>query len=126
MTTEIILLFIAISYIIFSCWRAYHWWASTPGKPKLKRSNQWPTVRKKHLEMEPTCQACGTKKKLTVHHVLPFHEHPQLELDHSNLITLCEEHHCHLIFGHLCSWYSYNTTVRADVKWFLEKVKKRP
>jgi 5-methylcytosine-specific restriction enzyme A len=104
--------------------RLYWWWRKP--KLKLKRSGQWPAVRKKHLEMEPSCQACGTKKNLAVHHIQPFHEHPKLELDHSNLITLCEEHHCHLVFGHLCSWYSYNANVREDVKWFLAKVKKRP
>jgi 5-methylcytosine-specific restriction protein A len=90
------------------------------------RSTQWPKIRDEHLEMEPTCQACGTKKNLSVHHIMPYHLDRTKELDHSNLITLCEEHHCHLVFGHYASWYSYNPQVREDVKKWLERVKNRP
>jgi hypothetical protein len=93
---------------------------------KIPRSPEWPKVRAQHLKMEPTCQACGTKKNLTVHHIIPFHIDMSKELDHSNLITLCEEHHCHFVFGHLDSWFSYNIHVREDAKNWLEKVKNRP
>lgn len=73
---------------------------------------------------EPACMACGHRGRgLQVHHIKPFHLHPNLELDPNNLITLCEikgrEHH--LLLGHLDDWESYNPNVRADVKHFHKK-----
>jgi hypothetical protein len=55
---------------------------------------------------------------LQVHHIKPFHLHPNLELDPRNLITLCElpgrDHH--LLIGHLDEWESYNVNVRDGAK----------
>jgi hypothetical protein len=84
-------------------------------KPRGLRSGKWPAVAKAHLANHPACEACGATKLLNVHHKLPFHEHPELELDWTNLITLCESpsHNCHLIFGHLLSWKSWNVDVVA-------------
>jgi hypothetical protein len=92
----------------------------------VPRSGQWQTVRKKHLKNEPTCAACGGTKKLQVHHCVPFHLDETKELDDSNLITLCEDHNCHLVFGHLYNWYAYNPNVREDASNMLKKVKERP
>ena len=83
------------------------------------RSPEWPRVEKEHLMREPTCAACGYRGHgLQVHHIKPFHLHPSLELDPTNLITLCEikgrDHH--LLLGHLDEWESYNVNVRHDVK----------
>lgn len=94
--------------------------------PGCPRSTEWPKIRDEHLKIEPTCRGCGTTKKLSVHHIMPYHLDKSKELESSNLITLCEEHHCHLVFGHLASWYSYNPAVQEDVKKWLEKVKNRP
>ena len=55
-----------------------------------KRSNQWPTARKAHLELYPACAVCGGSVDIQVHHIRPFHLHPDLELDPGNLVTLCE------------------------------------
>ena len=76
------------------------------------RSQHWPTVRKHFIESHPACEACGTKDDLNVHHVKPFHEFPELELDPSNLITLCREHH--FAVGHLGNWNKANQLVRED------------
>lgn len=67
-----------------------------------KRDGHWPSLRKAHLVREPYCQYCGGTEKLQVHHIRPFHLHPELELDPNNLITLCEApgKDCHLRFGH--------------------------
>ena len=93
------------------------------------RSPKWPATRKTHLIKNPTCAACGTKTNLEVHHCMPFHcpEGEELELVESNLITLCESsgHNCHLIFGHLLSWKSYNPDVRSDAAIYLNKVENR-
>ena len=102
------------------------------GKAKIgdRRSSQWPTIRKKHLENQPTCAACGGNKKLEVHHVKPFNENPELELDLNNLITLCESKNngvvCHLLFGHLGNYRSININVVEDAKNWYNKITERP
>lgn len=88
------------------------------------RSPEWKNVRKLHLDREPTCQACGRKKDLEVHHIVPVHIDKVLELEPSNLITLCEK--CHLIFGHLYDFKSWNDNVIEDSNLFFKKVKHRP
>ncbi len=90
------------------------------------RSPHWPAVRKAHLESHPTCEACGLDVGLNVHHVRPFHLDEALECVESNLVTLCEAHGCHLSFGHLFNWRSFNTNVREDAAAWLKKVRSRP
>ena len=92
------------------------------------RSPEWSRVAMEHRRHEPACVACGYRgKKVQVHHIRPFHLHPQLELDPTNLITLCEargrEHH--LLLGHLDAWDSYNEHIRADAKHFYRKTAKQ-
>jgi len=101
------------------------------GKPAHLRSPQWHKVEKEHLAKKPACQWCGAKveldengkpkkdvqPKLQVHHIKPFHLHPELELDPSNFITLCEEGgylNCHLFHGHNGDWKSFNDKVREE------------
>jgi len=88
------------------------------------RSNHWPTVRKHYLEKFPTCAACGGKLNIEVHHMQPFHLHPELELDETNFITLCETpkegDHCHLHFGHLGNWKNFNPNVIPDAAAYLK------
>ena len=91
------------------------------------RSPRWSAVRDAHLKRNPTCAACGTKDKLEVHHVRPFHIFPNLELDPANLLTLCETGgNCHIMLGHLKNWKSYNLEVRKDAEVLLQKIKARP
>ena len=100
-----------------------------PINPTTKRSGEWPRVRKEHLAIEPACAVCGATESLNVHHVIPVHIDPTKELDKNNFITLCEgAHHlnCHLLFGHLQNWSSYNITVREDVKVWSQKISQRP
>lgn len=90
------------------------------------RSSQWPRVRAAHLEKQPTCAICGGTKKLNVHHIRPFHLHPELELEPTNLITLCEgagDGNHHLTFGHFDSYqYKYNPNIIADAAQMLPKM----
>lgn len=88
------------------------------------RSSKWPTVQREHLRQEPKCQVCGTKKKCAVHHLQPFHLFPDLELETSNLVTLCLDHH--LLVGHLMSWKSYNPRCLSDCVDWQRKIKDRP
>jgi len=85
--------------------------------PGMARSGKWETVRKHHLEAHPVCEVCGRNKGLEVHHKKPFHLHPELELEDSNLITLCESGtNCHLNYGHAGDFKGLNPGVAADAK----------
>ena len=94
------------------------------------RSGKWPTVREQHLAEHPVCEVCGGTAKLEVHHIRPFHLHPELELEPANLVTLCEAHkegiNCHLLFGHLGNFRSFNAEVLADAGQWARKIKGRP
>ena len=89
------------------------------------RSPKWQTIRKNHIKNNPYCIACGRDTKLEVHHKIPVHINPELELDPSNLVTLCSSP-CHLLFGHLMNFKSYNKMVTEDSAVYLNKVKNRP
>jgi 5-methylcytosine-specific restriction enzyme A len=90
------------------------------------RSGEWPRVRALWLKDHSTCAACGGKNKLEVHHKKPFHVHPELELDNTNFITLCESDNngvnCHLLFGHLGNFESVNLDVEVDATTWLQKI----
>jgi hypothetical protein len=85
------------------------------------RSYLWPVVRKKHLEKQPYCMACGSKIKPEVHHIIPYHVDPSKELAEDNLITLCDKY-CHFVFGHLMDWKSWNPGVSEDAYIFNQKI----
>lgn len=89
------------------------------------RSPKWSTLRKEHLNSQPVCAACGRSKKLEVHHIEPVHLNPERELDPSNLITLCDDP-CHILFGHLMDYKSWNEDVVRDCDMYLDKIQDRP
>ena len=92
-----------------------------------KRSSQWGKVRDAFLKKNPSCACCGGTKTLRVHHIVPFHEQPSLELVETNLITLCEAKkygiNCHLLLGHLGNWRRWNATVVFSAGWWGLKIK---
>jgi len=89
------------------------------------RSSQWRRVRAEHLKENPCCAACGRKDNLHVHHIVPYHLNPDLELEPSNLITLCGKY-CHFVFGHLMDWKSWNENVVRDSTLYLLAKRHRP
>jgi 5-methylcytosine-specific restriction endonuclease McrA len=95
-----------------------------------KRSSKWQTVRKHYIEKNNVCAICGSTEVLEVHHKKPFHLDPTLELDPNNLITLCESKKngvtCHLWFGHLGDYHSFNENIEEDAKLWKEKLENRP
>lgn len=102
------------------------------GKAPLSaaRSPRWPAVRKVHLALHPTCAVCAGATKLEVHHIRPFHLQPDLELQPTNLVTLCESGkggaNCHLLFGHLGNYKSFNPSVLSDAYTWHSKIAARP
>ena len=89
------------------------------------RSGRWPTLEANWLKVHRSCAACGTTENVSVHHKKPFHLHPDLELDSTNLITLCEKHSCHLMIGHAGDWHAYNPRVETDAAVMLKRVETR-
>jgi hypothetical protein len=95
-----------------------------------KRSPRWAGVRKAHLARFPTCALCGGARNLEVHHIFPFHLKPELELDPTNLITLCEAGNfgiksCHRAIGHFGDWHRINLHVVRDAAYWNKKLKTR-
>ncbi len=82
-----------------------------------KRSPHWDEVRDNFIEENPRCAACGSYKKLQVHHIIPFNHEPEKELDLTNLIVLCmDTNECHLSIGHGGSFMFYNPEVVEDAE----------
>lgn len=86
---------------------------------EVPRSHLWPHIRLIHLRSQSYCKACGGTSDLEVHHIQPFHIHPELELDQKNLITLCEAvpRECHLHIGHLGNWKNFNPNIVSDANF---------
>lgn len=94
------------------------------------RSPHWPAARSKYLQVFNKCAVCRGSKELEVHHKRPFHLHPELELDPTNFITLCEKKddgiNCHLFVGHLGCFSSFNPDVEQDASAWSAKLAGRP
>ena len=88
---------------------------------------KWEKLRRTHLKEHNRCAACDTRRNLEAHHILPVQWYPKLQLDLSNLITLCTKpaNH-HLSHGHLMDFKSWNPDVVEDAKIWREKIKNRP
>lgn len=102
---------------------------SDPKPGADKRSPEWSRVRAEWLQDHPACAVCGRTDAVEVHHIRPFHLHPELELDPGNLITLCEhtgEGNDHYCYGHLRSWQSFNDKVEIDAAAYLAELRSRP
>jgi hypothetical protein len=93
----------------------------------VPRNPRWRSVRNHFIEKNPTCAACGGTAELEAHHVLSFHEHPELELEESNLITLCRAptRLCHFLYGHSGRWDWSNRHVREDAALMLSRFRAR-
>ncbi len=91
-----------------------------------KRSSKWRSVRKAFIKKNNSCIVCGGTKKLEVHHIQPFHSHPELELVESNLTTLCENKKygicCHQLIGHRGNYRKINEDCIKDAKYWKDKI----
>lgn len=95
----------------------------------IPRSGEWPTLRKKVLELQPWCSVCRSTTNVQVHHMLPFHLDPTKELDTNNLIPLCEgtaghlgQMNCHFCWGHYGNWKNYDHDVVEVVNYLRNKL----
>ena len=101
-----------------------------PRKPKTKRSPKWAALEKKLLAAHPYCAVCGhrIRKQLRGHHIIPVHVDPARELDPANVVILCQGDtvNCHLLFGHLLNWDSWNEYVAKDAAAWNTAITHRP
>jgi 5-methylcytosine-specific restriction endonuclease McrA len=95
-------------------------------KPFEARSPQWSRERAAWLADHPSCEACGGREAVEVHHVLPI-SFGGPELDHRNFMTLCEspQRLCHFRIGHSCLWAARNAHAREDAAMSLKRIKER-
>lgn len=91
---------------------------------RFERSSQWMSVRSAFIEKHSCCAVCGKRKKLQVHHKVPFSVRPDLELVESNLVTLCDR--CHLFIGHIGYFVSWNPSIDSDISIWKHKFQHRP
>lgn len=94
---------------------------------EVSRSGKWPFLRRRWLEIQPLCQSCGKNTKIQVHHIHPVHLYPELELDDTNLITLCENpvFNCHFAIGHCLNWLAWNSDVINDTTMIANSIRTR-
>ena len=79
------------------------------------RNPKWPSFRRIYLKS--SCEICGKKWFLELHHILPFNLFPQLELRPENTVTLCRRHHFEL--AHFFNFKKYN----PEIKNWIKKIK---
>lgn len=89
------------------------------GKP---RSPQWPKKEKEYKAAHPQCTCCGSKANLQVHHKVPYHVKPELELEDSNLMAACR--YCHFVVCHENNWSNVVTDVDKQAKFHRDRVEK--
>jgi 5-methylcytosine-specific restriction protein A len=96
-------------------------------KPGQKRSSQWRKIRNRYKKANPHCAVCGSKKKVEIHHKIPFNIAPDLELFEDNFVSLCERKkygiNCHLLIGHLGNYRRVNLNINIDVMTWNQKLK---
>lgn len=103
---------------------------SPQGRAKLggaSRSSQWPAFKTEYAKTHlPVCAVCGGTADLNLHHLKPFHVFPQLELDPTNVLWLCNAKQCHIRIGHLGNFQSINPAGKEDISIWRDKMRARP
>ncbi len=87
-----------------------------------RRAGEWAKLRARFVKENPVCVVSGLRTNVEVHHVVPFHEDPGLELVWENLRTVSRPYH--FLVGHLCSWADANPDFDADAAAWREKIAK--
>lgn len=87
-----------------------------------RRAKEWAKLRNQFVLENPVCLVSGLRTNIEVHHAVPFHVNPGLELAWENLRTVSRPYH--FLVGHLCSWSDYNPDFDADAAGWREKIAK--
>ena len=110
----------ALAIVQMSQMLGYELLAVTHPDHEQTRSPKWKTVRKLFIAENPVCVVSGLKTDLDVHHLVPFHRDPGLELVKSNLRTV--QRPFHYLLGHLCNWSTYNPDFDEMVREIRAKI----
>lgn len=95
------------------------------------RSPKWPAFEKRIIEAHPFCSFCGqieSKVKLVGHHIQPYHLHPDLELEESNILVVgetCTTGNHHLLLCHYGNWSKWNPDARHLAELFLKNIQEK-
>jgi len=85
-----------------------------------KRHPDWSKFRKAYISEFPNCFICKRKAD-QLHHLIPFHLAPDMELDIENVMQMCRR--CHLFVGHLNNFRSINPTCESDAREWRFRIK---
>lgn len=84
-----------------------------------ERSPEWRELRNEFIRENPRCAVCDSESDVQAHHVKMYKFWPNLELDKTNLVTLCTSKrlgfNCHQMIGHGGSFKYYNPFVKEDI-----------
>lgn len=91
------------------------------------RSGHWATFKKDYeLKVPKVCRGCGATEKdcvIELHHIRPFHSHPEDELKEDNVVWLCEgPNECHRLIGHSTNFRGINPHVLGDADSFNQRI----
>ena len=70
----------------FCCRACYEQWLCKPDRI-TGRGSRWNRIRSSVKDRQPFCAICGTRKRLQVHHIVPFRL--TCDNDPKNLVVLC-------------------------------------
>lgn len=95
-----------------------------PNTVDVPRNPGWESFRREIIKGQPACEASGVAWELEVHHLLPVHLRPDLEMVRDNCMVLTRT--LHFWLGHYGNWASYNPRARKEAATFLKRVLHRP
>lgn len=106
-----------------------HWnWQGgiTPENEKIRHSDEYKEWHKQALKNDHyTCQCCGDKKNLQVHHINSFSQYPELRVDRLNSITLCANCHDISIKGSLHNIFGSHNVTPEQLEAYINNKRKQ-
>lgn len=89
------------------------------------RSPKWASLRKRYLKEHPLCVVSGSHCRdvddMEVHHFKPYWDHPELELEWTNLRTVRRPYH--FLVAHFCDWNTCNPDFDSHAQEWLDRVR---
>lgn len=86
---------------------------------KVKRPSVVTYAQRKHVQLNPSCAACGSTSGIQGHHIKPFNKFPELAASPNNFVSMCETGiECHLHVAHGGNFKFYNPDVLNDAAAF--------
>jgi hypothetical protein len=84
------------------------------------RSPKWRALQQRFVREKKCCFITRLRVDLEVHHKIPYHVRPDLELEWDNLCLLTRP--VHYLIGHHCNWAYYNQNFEEEAARLAEEV----